>query len=70
MPLIVFEGPTLATEKKRQLVAAFVKAASGVTGIRPEAFTTVIHENVPENIGTGTELLADRFARERPPATA
>ena len=67
MPLIVFEGPRMDGEKKRELVRAFVGAASRVTGIRKEAFTTVFHENAPENIGVGEELLPDRLAREGAP---
>ncbi len=64
MPLIIFEGPKMEKEKKRELVRAFAEAASRVTGIRKEVFTTVIHENGPENVGVGGELLTDKWARE------
>jgi len=64
MPLIIFEGPKMEREEKRELVRSFAEAASRVTGIRMEVFTTVIHENEPENVGTGGELLVDKWARE------
>jgi len=63
MPLIVFEGPRMEPEAKRELVRAFSEAAGRITGIRREAFTTVIHENGAENIGVGGELLADMLSR-------
>ncbi len=64
MPLIIFEGPRMDTDKKRELVRSFAEVASRVTGIRKEVITTVIHENEKENIGVGGELLPDRLARE------
>lgn len=64
MPLIIFEGPKMGVDKKRELVRAFAEAASRVTGIRKEVMTTVIHENEKENIGVGAELLVDKLARE------
>ena len=64
MPLIIFEGPRMDREKKRELVRSFAEAASRVTGIPKEHITTVIHENEKENIGVGAELLPDKLARE------
>ena len=64
MPLIIFEGPKMETETKRQLVRALAEAVSRVTGHPQEIITTVIHENPPENIGPGGELLADRWASD------
>lgn len=61
MPLIIFEGPKMPKEKKRELVRLFTEAASRVTGIRKEVITTVIHENDKDNIGAGGELLSDRL---------
>ena len=62
MPLIVFEGPPMDTDVKRQLVRDFAKAASQATGLPAEIITTVIHENPRENIGTGPRLLTDKLA--------
>jgi len=65
MPLIIFEGPRMEQQKKRELVRSLAEAASRVTGIRKEVFTTVIHENPPENVGVGGELLLDKWEREQ-----
>ena len=60
MPLIIFEGPPMDTETKRKLARSITEAVSGATGHRREIITTVIHENPPENIAPGGELLVDR----------
>jgi 4-oxalocrotonate tautomerase len=64
MPLIIFEGPRLPKDKKRELIRLFADAAHNVTGIHKEAFTTVLHENEQDNIGVGGELLSDRLAKQ------
>ena len=64
MPMIIFEGPKMATETKRQLVRAIAEAVSRITGHPKEIITTLIHENPPENIAPGGELLIDRKPRE------
>jgi len=67
MPLIIFEGPKMDKDTKRQLVRSFAAAASSATGLPRDIITTVIHENDKENIGAGGELLIDRQAG-KPPA--
>lgn len=62
IPLIVFEGPPMDTDTKRQLVRDFAEAASKATGLPAKIITTVIHENPRENIGTGPRLLTDKLA--------
>ena len=64
MPLIIFEGPQLGADKKRELVRSFAEATERVTGISKEHVTVVIHQNEHENIGVGGELLTDRLARQ------
>ena len=63
MPFILFEGPRMPVERKRELVSALTEAVSRVTGHPKEILTVLIHENQPENVGVGGELLADRLAR-------
>jgi len=63
MPLIIFEGPEMAKEKKRELVRSFAEATERVTGISKDHVTMVIHQNDHDNIGVGGELLTDRLAR-------
>ena len=60
MPIIVFEGPKLDKNQKAELIKSFTQIASKVTQIRQEAFSVIIRENDPENVGVGGELLADR----------
>ena len=64
MPTVIFEGPRMETQKKRELVRAIAEAVSRVTGHPKEIITTVIHENPPENVGLGGELLVDRMGRD------
>ena len=64
MPTVIFEGPRMDTETKRQLVRAIAEAVTRVTGHPKEIITTLIHENPPENVGLGGDLLVDRKARE------
>jgi len=51
-------------DTKRKLVRAIAEAVSGVTGHPKGIITTLIHENPPENVGPGGELLLDRKARQ------
>jgi 4-oxalocrotonate tautomerase len=60
MPVITFDGGKLSKEQKAVLVQQFTETAHKVTGIRKEAFITIIRENERENIGVGGGLLADR----------
>jgi len=64
MPLIIFEGPHLEKEKKRELARSFAEAASRATGLPAQIITTIFHENGPENVAPGGELLADKWARD------
>ena len=64
MPLIIFEGPAIEEDKKRELVRSFAEAVNRATGVRKEAVITIIHENDKANVGVGAELLPDKLARE------
>lgn len=58
MPTIMVEGPPIDVERKRRLVKKLTEAA--VEGYRIEHITVLIRENLPENVGVGGQLLADR----------
>ncbi|PUU89216.1 MULTISPECIES: 4-oxalocrotonate tautomerase DmpI [Halanaerobium] len=60
MPHIVFDGPELSKEKKKELIKNFTDTASKVTNIPKEAFVVMIKENDLENIGVGGELLSEK----------
>jgi len=59
MPVITFEGPKMTKEQKEELVREFCTAASRITKLPPEKFTTLIQEYNPENVGVGVQLLVD-----------
>ena len=63
MPIIIFEGPALETDKKRELIRGLTDAAASATGLPPEQIITILHENGPGRVGVAGELLADRIAR-------
>ena len=58
MPTIMVEGPPIDVERKRRLVKKLTEAAVEV--YRIEHITVLIRENLPENVGVGGQLLADR----------
>ncbi|MTI80884.1 MAG: 4-oxalocrotonate tautomerase [Firmicutes bacterium] len=59
MPVIMFYGPKLSTKEKEQLVKELANTASSITSVPASKFVTLINEFEPENVGTGTELLAN-----------
>ena len=58
MPTIMVEGPPISVEQKRQLVKGLTEVA--VKAYKIEHITVLIRENLPENVGVGGQLLADR----------
>lgn len=60
MPHIVFDGPELSREQKKELVKNFTDTASKITNIPREAFVVMIKENDLENVGVGGELLSEK----------
>ena len=60
MPVITLDAGSLTKEQKAELVKAFTESASRITGIPEHAFTMVIRENNPDNIGVGGVLLSER----------
>ena len=59
MPVITIDGPQLSKEKKAELVKEFVQSASKITGLPVDAFTVIVREVDPENVGVGDCLLCD-----------
>lgn len=59
MPVITIECGTMGSDAKARLIQELTAAASKVTNISAQAFTIVIHENSPENIGVGGKVLKD-----------
>jgi len=61
MPNITFDGPRITDlTKKRELVRIVTDAAVKAYDLPEQAMVVAIRENLPENVGIGGELLADR----------
>ena len=60
MPIVTVEGPKIDRDQKRKMVQALTEAAAGVYGMDKEHIIVLIRENVPENVGVGGQLIADR----------
>ena len=65
MPLITVEGPKIAEiERKRVFVEKLSDAAVEAYGIAREHIIVLIHESLPENVGVGGQLVADRQSQD------
>ncbi len=61
MPNITIEGPKIKdTGIKRVLVKEMTDAAVKAYGLPAQYIVVVIKENLPENVGVGGQLIADR----------
>lgn len=60
MPVLTLEIGKIPTEKKAELIKAYTKVSSEVTGIPERAFIILIHELDHENVGVGGEVLSQR----------
>ena len=62
MPIITIESGKLEQDIKTELIRQLTETAVKVTGIRPGAFTILIHENEHDNIGIGGQLFSEYLA--------
>ena len=64
MPTIQIDGPKIqGLQRRRRLVAQLTEAAVEAYGLPKEIIHVLIRENVPENVGVGGEVLADRLKK-------
>lgn len=64
MPSVIINGPRIEdVEVKRVLVKEITNALEKAYKIRREAYSVVIKENPPENVGVGGELISDRMKK-------
>ncbi len=59
MPVITVECSRITKETKEKLIVELTAKASEVLKISPKAFTIVIHDNNPDNIGAGGRPLTE-----------
>ncbi|HMM19152.1 MAG TPA: tautomerase family protein [Selenomonadales bacterium] len=60
MPVITVESGLLSKEQKRDLAQALTRTAGAIMKVPEQAFTVLIKENPPDNVGVGGTLLSDR----------
>lgn len=61
MPTLTIEGPKIeSVEIKRVLVREVTDALEKAYKIPRKAYVVLIKENLPDNVGTGGELLIDK----------
>lgn len=63
MPIVTIDGPRIDREKKSALVKEVTQVVAKIYELPERAITTVIRENLPENIGVAGELLADKHSK-------
>jgi len=61
MPIAQINGPKIEdVEVKRILVKEITDALEKAYKLRRETYTVLIHENQPENVGSGGILIVDK----------
>ncbi|HHW56294.1 MAG TPA: 4-oxalocrotonate tautomerase [Clostridia bacterium] len=64
MPFITIEGPdNLSKETKAKLISELTKTASQILNIPTNAFSVIIKENNPDNIGVGGIPLSEIYKK-------
>lgn len=63
-PVITIDAGKMSKEQKATLVKELASKASETLNIPVEASVTIIRENDPDNIGSGTQLLTEKIARK------
>lgn len=65
MPSVVINGPKIDDiEIKRELVKDITDSLEKAYKLRREAYTVLIKENPPENVGSGGILIIDKHRPE------
>jgi 4-oxalocrotonate tautomerase len=63
VPFIQVDAGPITKEKKTELIKALTDAASSILDIPTEAFSVIIRENNPDNIGVGGIPLAEKLKK-------
>jgi len=65
LPFIQIDAGIITKEKKAELIKRLTQAASSVLDIPASAFSVIIRENNPDNIGTGGEQLSEVLKKRK-----
>ncbi|MCX5681787.1 MAG: tautomerase family protein [Candidatus Omnitrophica bacterium] len=60
MPLAKVEGPPISVDTKRALVKEITDALEKAYKFPRAVYGVIIKENLPENVGSGGELVVDK----------
>lgn len=60
MPIITLDGPPMALDKKRTLVAGLTSLAAQHYNLPESTIIVLIRENQPDQVGVGGTLIIDR----------
>jgi 4-oxalocrotonate tautomerase len=63
VPFIQVDAGPISKEKKTELIKALTNAASSILDIPVEAFSVIIKENNPDNIGVGEIPLTEKLKK-------
>ena len=64
MPVITIAGnPNISDDDRRKMVHEVSKIVAESYGLPIETITVLIQEYTPENVGSGGELLIDKFKK-------
>jgi 4-oxalocrotonate tautomerase family enzyme len=64
MPVLIFYGPELDEENKKEVIKSFTESTVKATGVDKMAVTIIFRETTHENVGVGGELLRDLLKQE------
>ena len=63
MPTILFYGPKLNYEQKKELIGSFTETITNITGIHKSRVVIYLRPNSPAAMGIGGELFSDNLKR-------
>ncbi len=66
MPFITIDAGRMSKDQKKALIKEITKLASEILNIKEEAFSVLLRENDPDNIGTGGRMLSEVIGKENP----
>jgi 4-oxalocrotonate tautomerase family enzyme len=64
MPVLLFYGPELSDEGKKELIKSFTESTTKVTGLDKMTVTVLLRVTTHEDVGVGGELLREILKQE------
>jgi len=64
MPVLLFYGPELSEENKKELIKSFTESTTKVTGLDKMTVTVLLRVTTHDDVGVGGELLKEMLKKE------